>query len=353
MTAVTGVDSWWEPDSAQIAAAKAAGYGAWLGYISNGSYAHPDGIYHGWADATFQAIQAAGLLTAAYCSSRDDAAWVKAKAASLGIRAILDCEPSVMSNWADAAAQDAWLNVSGTAVYGSGPRYGATNVMNQHLGHGHPGLVLADYSLGDEGTTWPVRDSRPSGSLTGWQYAGGVDFAGGQVDIGHYDLALLQLHAPQPIPIEENNDMAGYIASWKWPEKDATTQSGGRQQNTACTTGDGRVVYSWFDGAKWDDEVSLKDPQGNVLTTVIPGTLAPAQNTQGQVHLWALTTDGNEAHWWQGVNDADWSCQYVASGLVPPLPTQATGGGLTAAQAQQLNDVQAKLAAIEAALKGA
>lgn len=191
MTTVLGADSWWEPDAQQIATAKANGVGAWLGYFKQGN----DGIYgNGWSDATFQAVKAAGLLTAAYCGNSDPA-WVKARAASLGITAILDVEPSVLGNaWANAGQWDQWMRAAGAGAYGSGPRYGATNVATQHLHCNHPCLVVSDYESGIGGyasASWPAGDPRPDApTVTGWQYAGSQGTPYGTVDLGIYDAAV-------------------------------------------------------------------------------------------------------------------------------------------------------------------
>lgn len=207
MTVIRGIDSWWEPTDQQIAAAKAQGYGAWLGYFKQPPPDNNDGIFNGWSDDAFRRVLAGGIDTAAFVSSRQDAAWVKARAAALGIVTILDCEPSVLGNaWSNAAAQDAWLAQSGSGIYGSGPRYGATNVVAQHRDHGHPCLVVSDYESipGAGAQSWPNDPLPAAPTVTGWQYAGSVTLSFGTVDLSIFDPALLAVApVPPPPPPEE------------------------------------------------------------------------------------------------------------------------------------------------------
>src|ERR1022692_2574813 len=88
MTVLKGVDSWQEPTAGQVASAKANGIQVWAGYFKIGN----DGIYHGWADATFKLVQAGGLHTLAFCSTRANPVALKARAATLGIVIVADVE---------------------------------------------------------------------------------------------------------------------------------------------------------------------------------------------------------------------------------------------------------------------
>jgi hypothetical protein len=163
--------------------------------MSNGS----DGIYGGgWSDAAFQAVQAAGLKTLAFCSTRADPAAWKARAARLGIVIVADVERSVQGG--DGPQVDPWLAASGARLYGGGPRGDGT--ITRHLHHGHPGYVLADYEngLGGWGTSsWPTGDPKPN-APTGWQYSGGATHAWGNTDLGIYDEAFV---SPGAIPLED------------------------------------------------------------------------------------------------------------------------------------------------------
>src|ERR1700686_4338421 len=88
---IRGLDSAYPPSLAQAQAAKAAGYGAWLGY-----FAGPN-ILNGWTKANFDTVKAAGLATAAYCSGWADAAAMKAQSISWGVPIILDDESGIRS----------------------------------------------------------------------------------------------------------------------------------------------------------------------------------------------------------------------------------------------------------------
>jgi hypothetical protein len=179
MGTIKTADSWWEPSTAQVADAKAQGYGGWLGYRASGPN---ENVYHSWAATTFAMLKVQGMVTAAYYSGLEDPAWVKADAASLGIPAILDCESGMrgMGVWTDP-----WLTASGAALYGS------ALVMDAHYTHGHPGYVLAGYPGGVQSATWPPGVPVPP-QPKGWQWANPnihpVSF--GSVDTSNFDAAF-------------------------------------------------------------------------------------------------------------------------------------------------------------------
>lgn len=200
------VDSSWAPTDAQVAAARAAGVDAWLGYFKSG----PDNILNGWTDQDFETVQAGGLETAAFASGWADPADAGARAARLGIRGILDVEGSIRD---DGPWVDPWLRASGFALYG-----GAT-VMRAHLGHGHPGYLVSDYIGQDQGQTWlsflpPPNPPRP----TGRQFAGDVRAlpytpVGFAVDQSRLDPQLLATQGDLEMFVRRSTDGAIALAS--------------------------------------------------------------------------------------------------------------------------------------------
>ena len=172
-------DSVMPPSAAQIAAAKAAGYGAWLG-----GFAGPN-ILYGWADADFRRVIAGGLLTGAYCSRLADPLAMKARAAGLGIVLIQDDESGIAPF--DIAATDAFLVASGASLYGG------SQVMSAHYAHAHPAYVYAGYPGGVQTTTWPPGVAAPP-QPKGWQWANAnlhpQPF--GSVDTSNFEPGLLE-----------------------------------------------------------------------------------------------------------------------------------------------------------------
>jgi hypothetical protein len=187
------VDSSAPPTAEQIASAKAAGVGAWLGYLASGPR---EGLLHPWTAADFQLVQTDGLLTAAYCSGLDDPAWVKEQLTELGIPGLLDDETDVEgSAWsADATEVDTWLEASGTGLYGS------ATVMAAHRTHGHPAYVCALYPPGaTQAVSWPPSVAAPAPPRpTGWQWAGTVTTPYGVVDRSNFSPGFWPSPAPSP-----------------------------------------------------------------------------------------------------------------------------------------------------------
>src|SRR5258708_32729673 len=72
------LDSAYPPNAAQVAAAKAAGYGGWAGDFW-GPY-----ILNGWSKADFDRVKVGGLRTLAYCSGRACPAAEKAQGVAWG-----------------------------------------------------------------------------------------------------------------------------------------------------------------------------------------------------------------------------------------------------------------------------
>ena len=183
------IDSGMQPNAQQIAAAKADGVEAWLGYRSSTTH---ENLAHPWVPATFARIKAGGLLTGAYYSGLDDPAWCKADAASLGIKGFLDCENGIRG---DGVWTDPWLDASGFHLYGG------STVQTNHRTHGHEGYVFAAYPGGVQTATWPSYQAAPSPARpVGWQYLGTQSKPYGVVDLCNFDPALLGT-APVP-PLE-------------------------------------------------------------------------------------------------------------------------------------------------------
>ena len=183
------VDSWEEPTAAQVAAAKGAGYGAWLGYFKESA---TDRIYHGWQDSTFELVKAGGLLTGDYCSQLDDPTWVRNRAASLGIIAILDDESGIDP---DNAGTDAWLAAAGAHIYGG------SGVQAAHRTHSHLGYVFSEYPAAGNpsGLNWPNGFAVPDPPRPmGWQYSDKGSVGGLSVDLSVFDPAIFGAAPPKP-----------------------------------------------------------------------------------------------------------------------------------------------------------
>lgn len=173
-------DSSADPSPAQVAAAKAAGYGAWLGYRASSAN---ENLLHPWPASAFAVVRAGGLLTGAFYSGLDDPAWAKADAASLGIPGLLDCESGIRG---DGAWTDPWLATSGFGLYGG------SAVQANHVTHGHRAYVFAAYPGAGETASWPSGVAAPP-QPKGWQWADPtvhpVSFAA--IDTSNYEEAVL------------------------------------------------------------------------------------------------------------------------------------------------------------------
>lgn len=319
-------DSWWEPSVTQIAIARAAGFGAWLGYFKQTA---TDDIYSGWSDATFKLVQAGGLKTGAYCSQHDDPTWVRTRAAALGIIAILDDESGIDP---DNSGTDAWLTTAGAHLYGG------SGVQATHRTHGHVGYVFSEYPTAGNpsGLNWPNGFAIPEPPRPlGWQYSDKGSIAGLTVDLSIFDPAIFG----QPIIVEEDDDVKPAF----WDSTSAPWQS---NQNWAWVDTQGNLKHAWSGGGI---ETLASDliPSSQVGMFIIyndPGNPAGG----GYIELTALTMDGRLQHFWGGTA-APWGMELL--GTAEPLV--ATGGGLTVGQAAELSNAVAALGRIEAALKGA
>lgn len=193
---IRALDSAAPPTAAQVAQAKAAGFGAWLGYLGKAG----DNLLHPWTQADFQTVTAGGLLTGAYCSGQDDPAWVRATAAAWGLHVvILDDEAGIK---ADGTWVSGWLTAAGAGLYGGGAvmREWANNPAVRFC-------VLAAYpGTGNQTATWSQAEAGipAPGKPHGWQWAGTVQMFGDTVDLANFDDAIFttpQPHEEEPVLI--------------------------------------------------------------------------------------------------------------------------------------------------------
>ena len=254
------LDSVSAPSAGQIAAAKAAGWEAWLGGFSG-----PNILYN-WADTDFQRVLAGGLLTGAYCSRLMDPAVAKARAAALGIVIIEDDEPGIAAF--DVAATDTFLGISG------GRLYGGSAVMTAHIGHAHPGYVIAAYPGGAQTATWPSGVARPPQPV-GWQYLGTQSTPFGVVDMSNFEAAVLGGGAMCDQILRDPDDGSEY-AMPEGTHLDAA--------QAAALTAAGVPMVTSLDGA--DVAALLTDSNANSRATIlaalakltagVPGPAGPA-----------------------------------------------------------------------------
>ncbi len=184
------VDSSWIPTKSQIALAKSDGIEAWGGYLASGPN---EDLLNPWPDSAFQLVRSGGLIPYAYVSGLDDPTWLKAQAASLGIKIILDCENGVR---ADGTWTDPFLLASGAGLYGD------ATVQWAHRTHGHVSYIFAGYPGGVQTANWPSYAAQPDPARPlGWQYLGTVSRPYGVVDLLNLDPAVLV--DPAPLPPEE------------------------------------------------------------------------------------------------------------------------------------------------------
>ena len=303
------IDTWWEPSEAQVRAAKAAGYIGWSGYLSNGN----DRVYHGWADATFRMILANGMVSYGYCSGLAPAGQMAARARSLGIEALLDCEQSIRP---DGSWVDGWLAASpGVGLYG------ADTVMNAHASHGHAGYQLGGYPGGDPGVAWPAQNVRPNGPMA-WQFTDRITIPGvGVVDGSHFGVGWNQTVGPAAVTTTGADDLPLYLFFAR------DNAAGGVN---AAFIGDGLRVR-WI-----RDAAQLADVKYNLLLVAHGDATHPAADPGAY---------GSPV-------DAE-----TAAALGVPFPaggtTNVTSAGLTADQAAELTALVGSVQRIETALKQA
>lgn len=177
MSIIKAVDSEFAPSNASLSLAKADSVAGWNGYLPGLR------IAHGWTQAEFAAVKGAGLSSLAYASGWEDAATMKALAASWGIRGCLDVESGIRG---DGAWVQPWLVASGFGLYGNAP---------VHTGRTAAFHILAAYPGHDPAVSWPgVRPAAPCG----WQWAGSTTKYAANVDLCWFDAGIYGTPMPPP-----------------------------------------------------------------------------------------------------------------------------------------------------------
>ena len=186
---LAALDSETPPTPAAAAAAIAAGYGLWSGYLAtrpNVRIANP------WTQADFDVARVVGATPIAYASGWDDPVAVRALALRWNVRPCLDVESSIRPDDGTWSVQE-WLNRAGAGLYGNQPvhRYAAAfHVLAAYPTSGDP----LDASWGSTG--------RPPGPC-GWQYSDLGHIGGIGVDLSWLDDYFA---APPPVPAQQEDD---------------------------------------------------------------------------------------------------------------------------------------------------
>lgn len=178
---IKGLDSATPPNASQVAAARAAGYKVWSGYIQT----QPNmGLYRPWSQAEFNVAAGTGSPPIAYASGWDNPVACKNLAATWGVRLCLDVEGGIRG---DGPWVQAWLNSSGAGLYGNAP------VHTNRVAAFH---VLAAYGL-DPNATWASRIPKPS-TPCAWQWQGTHSQFGVGVDSTWLDDWFSGTYGPSP-----------------------------------------------------------------------------------------------------------------------------------------------------------
>jgi len=178
---VAGLDSSADRPTAAIAdQARAAGVGLWSGYIATKANVN---LYSPWDLASFDNARRCGGKPIAFCSGLDDPVAVAQLAANWNVRPCLDVESGIR---ADGDWVQPWLDASGAGLYGQ--HYQDTNGVwhSIHLNRRAAFHVMSWYIGRDPGATW-IGPQPTDGAPLGWQWQGGHQEFGLNVDRGWYD----------------------------------------------------------------------------------------------------------------------------------------------------------------------
>lgn len=174
------------PSDVQLAVAYAAGVRVWGGYLVS----DPDsailsfrsrrqgmyGLAAPWTSAEFDRVRRAGMAAIGFCSGRDSAAGIRARAQTLGVRACVDAEVGIRADGEGGNWIPGWVRDAGAGLYGLASVHHHTG---EPLGRGAAFSIVARYPGGDPRATWdPAAGPRPPG-LCGWQWRGTTSEFGG------------------------------------------------------------------------------------------------------------------------------------------------------------------------------
>src|SRR5215472_16281239 len=154
-----------------ITQAYAAGVRLWSGYLATRPAV---GLESPWDLASFDVARLLGSTPIGFCSGWDDPAALRTMAAAWNVRLCLDVESGIRG---DGPWVDGFLGTSGAGLYGG---------LSVHAGRQAAFHILPDSPGFDPGMPWPSWLLRPAGPV-GWQWIGGHNEFGLDVDRGWYD----------------------------------------------------------------------------------------------------------------------------------------------------------------------
>jgi len=173
---IRALDSATPPTREQALAAKAAGVGAWWGYLATEGWGGSAlGLEHVWTREDFELVLEVFGVAMGFCSGLDNPVALRQLAAAWGVRSCLDDERGIR---APGSWEQAWVDAAGSGLYGN---------CDRHAGVRAAFHVLALYPGPVPPATWDgAQCPRPTGPC-GWQSWGTHDEFGASVDAGWYD----------------------------------------------------------------------------------------------------------------------------------------------------------------------
>ena len=145
------------PTLAQAQAARGAGVQAWGGYLATQQQEGAFNLAAPWSRMAFWNVQQAGLRAIAFCSGWDDPGTLRQLAAEWNVLLLADVEDAIRG---DGPWVGPFLEASGAGLYG---------LLEVHRWPA-PYRIVASYSAGCTGTTWPAPS--PPVEPHGWQCQG-------------------------------------------------------------------------------------------------------------------------------------------------------------------------------------
>lgn len=327
------LDSAFPPSPGVIAAAKAGGVDGWFGYWSSAPYDGGShfGLYHPWPEVAIGWVQALMPWPIMFVSAGDDPAKVKAASLRLHFIPVVDRESGIP----DAVNEQAFIDASGSGIYGNQPKLGVNARCH----------ILAAYIGDTTDATWWGRTPRPAGPC-GWQKQGTHTEFGVGCDRGVYDDAIFglfgaaagSLGVEDMTPVEHDMELVGAF-------RDLQFQTGSVDPAMTATLSDGKTLVASLIDFGAPTMVDLFNSQSG------PASFPLLKTGRIDKKLDDLLTLAKVAG---GADPADVVRTQMTSFVIPMLQTLTDlenklatavaaittigGGGLTAAQAQELTD---------------